>query len=148
MSDRLTGRGAAAGFTLLETLVALVVFTSVGLAMYSLINSHLDALARVRSATEETLAVRLLLEEVRSLNPGNREDQFQSSGTRRFGDLQASWRVVTIQEPVPVVAAQDRHGYHDIGLYEYVIDIRRDDRSLGQYRLRQLGHYQARFETY
>ena len=92
-SRRVTDAG---GFTLLEALVALVVFSSVGLVMYDVINGNLASLSRVREAAQKTVVVRQLLEELGGMNP-----QGGGEGERQVGDLRLAWRVETLRNPVP-----------------------------------------------
>lgn len=117
--------------------------------MYALINSSLVSLIRVSEVTEETIVVRRLVQELKGLNPTGEEE-----GSRQDGDLEVRWRVEVLREPVRGVGPSGRQsatggavsGYHDIGLYEFVIELRRRERKsdqyrqVGEYRLRQVGH--------
>lgn len=62
-------RRRQAGFGLLEALVALVLFSALGLALFSWINTNLDAAARLRARDADRHAEQLAMAWLQSLDP-------------------------------------------------------------------------------
>lgn len=115
---------ASAGFTLLEAIVALVIFSTAGLALFSWINQNLQVLARAQSVSEATRAKRNVLEFMGDINPMQR-----GAGSNDFGLYKIAWR------SAETIAPHDNSGYpagigsFSVALYRTSIDVSRADGS-------------------
>lgn len=69
-----SGGSLQAGFGLLEALVALVLFSTLGLALFSWINTNLDATARLRQRDQVRHLEQLASAWVQTLNPLQRPE--------------------------------------------------------------------------
>jgi general secretion pathway protein I len=110
----------AAGFGLLEAIVALALLAGTGLALFSWIQQSLQSATRLQ---QRDLEARLLLSAqalIETTNP-----MLQPQGTVEVGDLRATWRAEAVEPErhnltfVPGVAGPFR-----IGLYRLHVDAR------------------------
>ena len=89
----------SAGFTLLETMVAMVVFAGAAMALYALFNTNLMALGRVHDASRQMTAARHAVEHLAGINP-------RETGTGRVEldgiDMTWSARLLEPTAPEPV----------------------------------------------
>ena len=139
-----TGPGAAAarrsaGFTLLETMVALVIFTGAAMALYSLYNTNLIALVRVHDVTRQVPAARHAIEYLSTINPRERE-----SGRIEIHGLDVAWSSKLLQPVRDSQTLTGGRGYYEVGLYEVEFALRDGERSLGTWRLRVPGYEKVR----
>ena len=129
----------SAGFTLLETMVALVIFAAAAMALYGLLNTNLIALARAHDVSRQAPVVRQVIEHLSSINP--REE---SAGRIEQDGVQVSW-TATLVEPVrqsqSIIGGL---GLYEVGLYELEFTMRAGERSLGVWRMRTLGYEKVR----
>ncbi len=111
---------ASAGFTLLEAIVALVIFSTAGLALFSWINQNLQVLARAQDVSEATRAKRNVLEFMSDINPMQR-----GAGSNDFGIYKITWH------SAEKIAPRDNSGYpagtgsFSVALYRTSIDVTR-----------------------
>ena len=137
------GRPAAArrsaGFTLLETMVALVIFTGAAMALYSLYNTNLLALVRVHDVTRQIPAARHAVEYLSSINPREQE-----SGRVEIHGLDVTWSSKLLQPVRDSQTLTGGRGYYEVGLYEVEFAMRDGERSLGTWRLRVPGYEKVR----
>ena len=141
-SARARVRAAArrsAGFTLLETMVALVIFTGAAMALYSLYNTNLLALVRVHDVTRQIPAARHAIEYLSSINP--REEE---SGRIEIHGLDVAWSSKLLQPVRDSQTLTGGRGYYEVGLYEVEFAMRDGERSLGTWRLRVPGYEKVR----
>ena len=133
------GPGRVAGFSLLETVVALAVFAAGAMALYGLFNTNLIALGRVQATAEHLPAARNAIEVLASVNPWHQSDgEFEVDGYR------VVWSA-RLLEPV-------RHGQttvgmmggFDFGLYEIEFVVADGERRLGTWRMRSVGYERVR----
>ncbi|MFN7219187.1 MAG: prepilin-type N-terminal cleavage/methylation domain-containing protein [Burkholderiales bacterium] len=82
------------GFTLLEAIVALVLLTTAGLALFSWINNGFDSLQRIERSNAIAAAEINALEFMRNINPAARPE-----GNVRLGEVTLSWRAQPVTEP-------------------------------------------------
>lgn len=127
------------GFTLLETMVALVIFAAAAMALYGLLNTNLIALARAHDVSRQAPAVRQVIEHLSSVNP--REE---AAGSIELDGVQVSW-AATLVEPVrQSQSVTGALGHYEVGLYELEFTMRAGERSLGAWRLRTVGYEKVR----
>ena len=127
------------GFTLLETMVALVVFAAAAMALYGLYNTNLIGLARAHDVSRQVPAVRHAIEHLSSINP--REE---GAGRIALGRVEVTWSSRLLE---PVRQSQSETGglgNFEIGLYEVEFTVRDGEDSLGTWRLRVAGYEQVR----
>ena len=139
---RAAGRGTArrgAGFTLLETLVALVIFAAAAMALYGLFNTNLIALARAHDVSRQVPAVRQAVEYLSSINP--REE---GAGRVELAGTEVAWSSTLVEPVRQGQSASGGLGYFEIGLYELEFTVRSGERALGTWRMRALGYEQVR----
>lgn len=108
------------GFTLLEAIVALVIFSTAGLAMFSWINQNLQALARVSDVSAEARAKRNILEFMTDINPMERV-----TGANDFGAYRIEWRNAEQIAPTANAGYPKGTGAFLVGLYLCTIDVSR-----------------------
>ena len=137
---RRSGPGLRArGFTLLETLVALVVFAGVALALYGLFNTNLIALARAHDATRQIPAARHAIEHLSSINP--RE---QDAGRFEFDGVDVVWSAALVQPVRQSQGLTGARGYFELGLYEVEFTLSERGRPMGTWRMRLIGYEKVR----
>ena len=138
-TGRLWGKGRAAGFSLLETVVALAIFAAGAMTLYGLFNTNLIALERVQATAEQLPVARNAIEILSTVNPWRQaEGQFEIDG----------YQVVWTARPIAPV----RHGQtiagmmadFDFGLYEIEFAVADGSRQLGSWRMRSVGYERVR----
>ena len=127
------------GFTLLETMVALVIFTGAAMALYALFNTNLIALARAHDVSRQMPAVRHAIEHLSSVNPREEND-----GRIVLDGLDVVWTATLVQPPRQSQTVIGGRGYYEIGLYEIEFTLSDRDRTLGTWRMRSVGYEKVR----
>ena len=128
------------GFTLLETMVALVIFTGAAMALYGLFNTNLITLARAHDVSRQMPAVRHAIEYLSSINP--REED---AGRLDMDGLNVVWTAKLLQPARQSQTVTGGRGYYEVGLYEVEFTMMSErGRSLGTWRMRVVGYEKVR----
>lgn len=132
----------AAGFTLVETVVALVIFAAAGMALYGLLSTNLITLMRAQDVSRQAPAVREAMERLASMNPWQQDEgQFEVDGFR------ATWTARLVEPMRQSQTAFGIPGPFNIGLYEIEIEFRQDGQAVGVWRMRHVGYEDMRPPT-
>ena len=129
----------ASGFTLLEAIVAMVVFSLGAFALYGWLSTNVITLERIRQRQEQEVAFASALDLVRRSNP--METPF---GQRKIGDMAVTWRSYPVEVPKPSVDQSGSPGLYQVGLYTVFVRVSRNGRSIGRFYVRQVGWKQVR----
>ena len=138
-STRPGGASRSEGFSLLETMVALVIFTGAAMALYGLFSTNLTALVRVHDASREVPAVRHAVEFLSSINPRERD-----SGRFVVDAVEVVWSARLLEPVRESQTATGGRGYFEVGLYEVEFTLTSEERPLGTWRLRVPGYEKVR----
>ncbi|QDQ27246.1 type II secretion system protein [Chitinimonas arctica] len=115
---RRSGKRTGGGFAMIEVLVALVLVTSVGVAIVMWAESGLHSIGRLRLEYERMRAVRMAQDWIRALP----EDSKQLKGEAKLGSWKISWERKLISQ-----SAQNGYprglGIHDALLYQYQYQV-------------------------
>ena len=128
-----------AGFTLLESSVALAIFAAAGMTLYGLFNTNLIALNRTADVTRQAVVVRNAMHYLSSINPRTRGE-----GKVELGGVGVAWTSTLVEPERKGQTALGGMGDYDIGLYEVEFIVTEDGRSLGTWRMRVTGHEKVR----
>lgn len=133
-------RARNAGFTLLEAIVALVVFSIGAMALYGWLSTNIISLNRIQQRQQVEAAVLSAIDMIRRTNPME-----MPSAQRQAGTLRVAWTSVPV-EPVRSNAHRDGSpGIFMVGLYDADVRVLREDGSeLRAFRVRQVGWKQVR----
>lgn len=132
-------RRNARGFTLLEAIVALVVFTLGAFALYGWLATNVITLNRIRERQQVEATMHSALDMVRRTNPME-----VPGGKRQLNGLEVNW-VSTLVEPAkPNVDQSGSPGIFSVGLYDTHVRVSREGRELRDFRVRQVGWKQLR----
>ncbi len=129
----------AAGFTLLEAIVALVVFSMGAFALYGWLSTNIITLERIRDRQEVEAAMHSALDIVRRTNPME-----TPGGQRQAGELLVSWTSVPMESIRPNVDQSGWPGFYSVGLYEATVRVLRDGEEVQVFHVRQIGWKQVR----
>lgn len=127
------------GFTLLETIIALVLISSVGMALLSWVHNNILNLQQVRNANERNQAIRNTLSFMDTINPS-----LTPSGEHQLGMFFIRWQATLVDGPKDGVTLEGKIGYFQLALFDNNITILKDDQILTQFTLRQVGYQQVR----
>lgn len=128
-----------AGFTLLEAIVALVVFSMGAMALYGWLSTNVITLNRIKERQQVEEAMLSALDMIRRTNAME-----LPSGQRQAGDLRVVWNSVAVV-PARFNAHRDgMPGIFQIGLYDAEVRVLRDSRQLHVFKVRQIGWKQVR----
>lgn len=128
-----------AGFTLLESIVALAIFAAAGMALYGLFNTNLIALNRTADVSRQVAVVRTAMDYLSSIDPGQ-----QAEGEVELGDIDLTWTSTLVE---PVRQGQNVIGGRasfDVGLYDVEFVVHHEGRALGTWHLRVAGYEKVR----
>lgn len=132
-------RRSAGGFTLLEAIVALVVFTMGAFALYGWLSTNLITLNRIRDRQQLEVAMDSALDLIRRSNPME-----TPAGQRKVGDFVVTWTSKPLEPPKPNVDQSGAPGIFLVGLYDLDVRATRDGRELHAFHVRQVGWKQVR----
>lgn len=123
------------GFTLLEAIVALVIFAMGAFSLYGWLSTNLITLDRARSGSEALVIKQSALELLRDVNP-----MLTPSGEREAGALQVQWTAEEIEPAKPSSFQVGGPGIYEVGLYQMQVTVRDGTREIGRFSLRQMGY--------
>lgn len=140
MSRRRLPRRRSGGFSLLEAIVALTIFSMTAVALYGWLATNVRALGRVEAQQAEVRDGRAALAVLESVNP-----MATPRGERSLpGGLQIRW---TSRELVPPRAGKGPAGntlVFDLALYNLDVTVLRDGRETTRFTVRRAGWKTAR----
>ena len=111
-------RTAAAGFGLLEAIVAMTIFAAVGTALYAWLGSNLQAVSGLTAASARAELRLQALELLESVNPAA-----EGAGHKRWGQLELSWSSQEIS-PLRFALSRGEASRWQVGLYRMQIQAR------------------------
>lgn len=132
-------RRHARGFTLLEAIVAMVIFSLGAFSLYGWLSANLITLERVIDRREAEVSVRSALDMVRRVNPME-----QPRGERLVGTLEVQWEATPVEPPRPSVSQIGMPTLFEVGLYTLDVRVSRDGEEVERFQVRQAGHRQVR----
>ena len=130
---------AARGFTLLEAIVALVIFTMGAFALYGWLSTNVITLNRIRERQQLEVAMDSALDLVRRSNPME-----TPTGQRKVGDYTVTWSATPVEPPKNGVDQSGGPSIFMIGLYDLDVRATRDGRQVHAFHVRQVGWKQVR----
>ena len=123
------------GFSLLEAIVAMVIISGAGYALFGWINSNIMALSSIRDANARAEATQNILEYMSSVNP-----MLKSAGNATLGRYKIRW----ISQPTTLV--QDvKDSLYQLALYETVVKAENlQSQPWFEFKFRQVGYKRIR----
>jgi general secretion pathway protein I len=124
------------GFTLLEAIVALVILTTAGFALFSWINASFDALNRIETNNARAAAEINALEYLKTVNPYDRPE-----GEEMLGDVAMRWRARAVTDIKPNITDAQTPGVFVVALYDVAVTLESQPK-LPRYtfNVRQMGY--------
>lgn len=126
------------GFTLLEAIVALTIFSMGAIALYAWLGSNVKTLERVAEQREQEALVRSALDVVQRVNP-----MATPEGRREVGDIAVEWTAEPVEPPRQAVTQVGLPTIFKVGLFRLDVRVRRGNDIASEFSVRQLGHAQV-----
>lgn len=125
------------GFSLLEAIVALVIFSMVAMTLYGWQSTNLHTLQRAQAHARQNALSRSALSLLAQVNP-----MLTPSGERPLGPLTVHWHAQLMQPAKPGVSALGVPDLFELGLYQMDVRVLDGSRLLTEFRVRQVGFKQ------
>ncbi len=126
------------GFSLLEAIVALVIFSMVAMVLYGWQNANLHTLRRAEAHARENELTRSALSLVAHVNPMK-----TPTGERPLGQLTVHWHAQLVQPVKPGVTSVGLPDLFELGLYLLDVQVKDGDRTLTAFQVREVGFRQV-----
>ena len=130
---------ASPGFTLLEAIVALTIFSAGALTLYGLFNTNLIAVQRVRAVSAHLPAAQRAVAYLSAVNPRRQEQ-----GRLEFDDYAVVWSARLLEPARQGQNAYGGMGDYEVGLYLVEFTVSEQGLPVGTYRLRLIGYEKVR----
>lgn len=127
-------RRGAAGFTLLEAIVAMVVMATSLLALYGWLSSSTIGLNRAQAQTRAVGDARSALALVETINPMS-----EPTGERELPPLRVRWRSTPVAERRPGLSRIGMTTQFDFILYQVEVEVLRDGEPVRDFSFRKAG---------
>ncbi len=129
-----------AGFTLLEAIVAMLLISGAGMALFAWINTELGNVAKVQESNERAEAMVNAVEFMHSINP-----MLRPQGKMVFGTYKIEWLAKEVTAVQDGVSYPQGISLFQLALYDTLVTIRRPDGLLWfDFTLRQVGFKRVR----
>lgn len=125
------------GFSLLEAIVALVIFSMVAMTLYGWQSVNLHTLQRAEAHARENEVSRSALSLLAQVNP-----MLTPTGERPLGPLKVQWKAQLMQPVKPGVSALGIPDLFQLGLYRMDVRILDGARLVTEFHVRQVGFKQ------
>lgn len=122
----------AAGFSLLEAIVALVIVTTTLTGLFTWINTDLISLRRAEAVVASAVVVEEVQRQLQVENLGG-----ATGGSFSAGDYTVTWRAAPVESTVPGRRSRGAIGLYDHTLYDVAVVIESDGGVLRDFSLRQ-----------
>ena len=130
------------GFTLLEAVVALAIFSAGAMALYGLYGANLMGLTRAGDVAGQLPIVEQAVERFSLIDLRQ-----QAEGRFNVGPAEISWTAALVELPRRSQSASGYAGAFEIGLYQVDFDVAEDGRLLGSWQMRLASHERVRDST-
>jgi general secretion pathway protein I len=127
------------GFSLLEAMVALVIFTMGALALFGWLSSNIVSLQRVEESRERRELVRHGFELLHAVNPME-----HPRGSITTGALEVVWESTPLQPPRDSVSQVGLPTLFEVGLYRLQVRVSVEAGPEEEFSLRKIGYRQVR----
>lgn len=127
------------GFTLLEAIVALVIFSMTAIALYGWQSTNMLTIQRAEAHARQNALVRSTLGVLAQVNP-----MLTPAGELRMSELTIQWTSQTVQPVKSGVSALGMPSIFDLGLYQLDVKVLDGDKELARFKVRQVGYKQVR----
>lgn len=128
-------RTGIAGFSLLEAIVALTIFSICAMALYGWLAVNQSALIRVQARDAAVREGRSALAVLETVNP-----MAEPTGERELpGDVVVRWTSTEIVERQPGTSSSGSQQVFDLALYEMDVRVLRAGRDINQFSVRRAG---------
>ena len=145
-NERPSGKGLAqirigqAGFTLLEAIVALVLISGAGLALFGWINGNIMSLTRIRDVNARSEATVNILEYMDRVNP-----MLTPEGEAPLGAYSIKWRSHATSNITEGTNYPGGQGSYQMALYGTSVSVRKAaDQIWFELELQQVGYKKVR----
>lgn len=125
------------GFTLLEAIIALVIFTMGAIALYGWLGVNLKTLARVQERREAVALTNSALDTVRQINPME-----TPRGRRKISELVIEWEAKPVEPARPAVTQVGLRTIFEVQLFTLDVRLKRSGVEIDRFSVRQLGYKQ------
>lgn len=125
------------GFSLLEAIVALVIFSMVAMVLYGWQNANLHTLLRAEAHARDNQLTRSALGLLAHVNPME-----TPRGERPLGHLTVHWTATLVQPAKPGATEVGLPDLFELGLYRTEVQVTDGNRTLTTFALRQVGYHQ------
>lgn len=128
------------GFSLLEAVVAIVLISSAGLALFAWINSNLISLDRIREANVRAETKQNALEYMAAVNP-----MLAPRGKASLGDVGLAWEATAVSPVKDGTNYPMGKGLWQFALYDTEVNVMEaSEKPWFSFRLRQIGYKRVR----
>ena len=122
------------GFSLLEAVVAMVLISGAGYAVFGWINTNIMALSRIHESNARSAATQNVLEYMSGVNPMQK-----SEGTVSLGEYTVRW------QSKPITLVQDGDSLYQLALYDTLVQAERGETTRWlEFHIRQVGYKKVR----
>lgn len=125
------------GFTLLEAIVALVIFSMGALSLYAWLGVNVKTLVRVQERREAVALTHSALDQVSRINPME-----TPRGRREIGEVVIEWDAKPVEPPRNAVTQLGLPTIFQVGLFAVEVRVSRGGTELERFQVRQLGYKQ------
>jgi general secretion pathway protein I len=127
------------GFTLLEAIVALAIFSMVAIGIYSWINTNLITLNRLAEVAATEQVLNSSVERLKLVDMSK-----ETSGRFNVNGYWVEWNAALLEPWKNGVTATGAIGLYDLGLFNIKLTFTKDDRLVGGYEYRHTAYKQVR----
>jgi prepilin-type N-terminal cleavage/methylation domain-containing protein len=109
------------GFTLIEVIVTITILAAAIVPLFQIFGTYMDAMRRTADKNAKNHATQQILDYMRTVNPGNKE---QEKGSVDFADYSIEWESIAIKDGVPNSSGRSGNGMFLVGYYDTATNVK------------------------